>query len=116
MNFKAVSRGAMLSLLPAIMTLFVCALLIYFNILSEKGASIIVFATAMAGVFFGAFGVARTSEKRLLLNAFGVAFIFSLVVFITAIIVNGSVVFHTRTLTLIGGAFAASLLGAIFGK
>lgn len=116
MNFKAILKGTALSLLLVIITLFISAVLVYFNILSEKTASIIVFAMAMIGVFLAALGVAKASERKLLVNALGVAFLFSLIVFISSVIVNNGIALHTRTLTLIGGSFTTAFLGAIFGK
>ena len=116
MNLKAVLKGSLLSLIIVIAALFTGALLVYFNVLSETTVSIIVFCAADVGVFIGAYGIARTSEHRLLLNALGIAVVFSLVIFLISLIVNGGFAIHTRTLTLIGGAFAAAFLGALFGK
>lgn len=116
MNLKAVFKGSLLSLILVIVALFTGALLVYFNLLSETTVSIIVFCASAVGVFISAYGVAKASEHRLLLNALGVAVIFSLVVLLISLIVNSGFSLHTRTLTLIGGAFAAAFLGALFGK
>ena len=116
MNFRAIFRGTIFSIVPVIATLLVSALLVYFNVISEQTASIIIFAAAILGVFISAFGIVRTNEHKLLLNALGIAFMFALIIFLISLIVNGKPVFHTRTLTLIGAAFLASFLGALFGK
>ncbi len=116
MNLKAVFKGSFLSVLLVIITLFAGALLVYFNLISETTASIIVFAAAVIGVFIGAYGVSRTSEHNILINALGVALLFSVVVFIISLVVNSGFALHTRTLTLIGGSFAAAFLGALAGK
>lgn len=116
MNFKAVFKGSIFSVLLIIVALFATAMLVYFNVLSETTASIIVFAAAAISVFIAAYGVSKTSEHRILINALSVAFLFSLMVFIISLIVNSGFALHTRTLTLIGGAFAAAFLGALAGK
>lgn len=116
MNLKAVLKGSIFSLIIVIVALFVGALLVYFNILSETTVSIIVFCASAVGVFISAYGVAKTSEHQLLINALGVAVVFSLVILLISLIINGGFSLHTRTLTLIGSAFAAAFLGALFGK
>ncbi len=116
MNFKGIFRGLILAVVLVILMLFIGAALVYFNVIAEKSAGVAVFITAMVGVFFGAFGVARTSEERLLINAMTVAVLFALFVFIISVGVNGGVILHTRTLTLMGGSILASFLGALFGK
>ena len=116
MNLKAIFRGSLLSIILVVVALFIGATLVYFNLLSEKTVSIIVFCAAILGVFIGAYGVAMTSEQKLLLNALGVAVIFTLVVLLTSLIVNSGFALHARTTALIGGSFAAAFLGALFGK
>ncbi len=116
MNFKGIVRGALLSLILVIIALFICAVLVYFNITTEKTASVIVFAVTMLSLFISSFGVVRASDTKLLLNALCVALLFSVVIFITSLIVNQGIALHTRTLTLMGGTFASAFLGAVFGK
>ena len=116
MNLKAVFKGSVLSVILVILSLLVGALLVYFNLISEAAAIIVVFCASAIGVFIGSYGVSKTSEHRVLINALGVAFLFSLVVLIISLIVNSGFAIHTRTFTLIGGAFAASFLGALTGK
>lgn len=116
MNLKAIFRGSLLSIILVVVALFVGATLVYFNLLSEKTVSIIVFFAAILGVFIGAYGVATISEQKLLLNALGVSVGFTLVVLLTSLIVNSGFALHARTVALIGGSFAAAFLGALFGK
>ena len=116
MNFKGIFRGSILAVCMSAITLFVCAVLVYFNILSEKTVSIIVFIAAMLGVFIGSLGVSRTSEHRIILNALSVAVTFCLVLLLISTIVNHGIEPHTRTLALGGGIICAAFLGAIFGK
>ena len=116
MNFKAIFRGLILALVVAMMSLLIGAVLVYFNVISEKAASIVFFVMIMLGIFLGAFGVVKASESKILVNALSLALIFSVIIIVVSLIVNNGFVMHTRTLTLIGGAFATSFLGALFGK
>ncbi len=116
MNFKAVFKGSILSIILVVLSLLVGALLVYFNFITEATASIIVFCASAIGVFIGAYGVSKASEHKVLINALGVALTFGLVILIVSLAVNSGFSIHTRTLTLIGGAFAAAFLGALFGK
>lgn len=116
MNFKAVFKGSFLAFTLVALSLLAGALLVYFNFISEATASIVVFCASAIGVFIGAYGVSKTSEHKVLINALGVALLFGLVVLTISLAVNSGFSIHTRTLALIGGAFAAAFLGALFGK
>lgn len=116
MNFKGIFRGSILAVCISAITLFICAVLVYFNVLSEKTVSVIVFIAAILGVFIGALGVSRISEHRIIPNALSVAVIFCLVLLLISAIVNHGITLHTRTLALAGGSICAAFLGAVFGK
>ena len=116
MNLKSIIKGTALSVIFAVAILFIVAVLVYFNLLSEQSASIVVFGGAMIGIFIGSLGVAKASENKILINSLTVAFLFSLIIIITSLIINHGFELHTRTITLIGSTFAASFLGALFGK
>ena len=116
MNLKSIFRGSLLSILLTFFALFIGSTFVYYNLLSEKTVSVIVFCAASFGVFIGSFGVVRTSERRLLLNALSVALIFTLIIIITSISINGKLVFHVRTLALIGSSLFSAFLGALLGK
>lgn len=116
MNFKGIFRGTLLTVILTALSLFIGAVLVYFDILTEKTTSIIVFAAAIIGIFISSIGITKTSENKLLLNAMSVALLFSLILFITSLAVNSGFTIHARTGALIGGAFASAFLGVLFGK
>ena len=116
MNFKGIFRGTLLTMILTALSLFIGAVLVYFDILTEKTTSIIVFAVAIIGIFISSIGITKTSENRLLLNALSVALLFSLILFIASLEVNGGFAMHTRTYALMGGTFASAFLGVLFGK
>lgn len=102
------------------MFIFVClvvsTLLVYFNLISERAASIVVFASAIAGVFFSSFGSARANDEKILLNSMSIGVLFCLVLIIISVAINGGFAVHTRLLALMAGIIASSFLGALFGK
>lgn len=116
MNIKGVFKGTVLELIIMLLFLLLSAVLVYFNIISTRVASIIVFAGAVIGVFVSSFGIARTSETKILVNAMSVGVLFCIILLICSAIINGELSFHTRTLFLIGSSLASSFIAALFGK
>lgn len=116
MNFKGIFKGSLLSYLTFTLCLFLSALLVYNNLISERNAGIIVFGGIVVGCFLGALGAAKASDSKILFNALMIGAIFSLTIIIASSAVNDGFVIHTKTMCIIISAFAASFFGAIFGK
>lgn len=116
MNFKCVFKGSLLSFLTATVCLFLSAVLVCNNLISERNAGIVVFGGIVVGCFLGALGTAKASNSKILFNALMIGAIFSITLIIAAYAVNNGFVLHTKTLWVIISAFAASFFGAIFGK
>ena len=116
MNFKGVFKGTILAFIIAAFCLFVSSILVYYNLMNERVAGVVVFAGAACGCFLGALANARTSESKILFNALFIGIIFSLVLLITSAIVNGGFKIHTRTGVLILSSLCASFAGALFSR
>ncbi len=116
MNFKGIFRGTLLAFILVAICLFTGGVLVYYNLLSERTVSVIVFAGAVIGCFLGALGSGRTSESKILFNALFIGVLFSLIVIIVSSVVNGGFQLHTRTTVLILSALAASFAGALFSR
>lgn len=116
MNIKSVFKGTLISFLVTFLALFISAVLVYFCLITERTASVIVFAAAVVGVFISAFGAARVNDRRLFFNSVSVAILFALILLITSCIINNSFVFHTRTLALICAVLTSGIAGFLFGK
>ena len=116
MNIKGIFKGTLISYLITALVLSILSILTYLNILSERNASIILFAAAVISVFIGALGCSKASGEKVLLNALSVSVLFCIVLLVISVTVNGGIIFHPRNLSLLGSVFAAGLMGALFGK
>ena len=116
MNFKGIFSGTVIAIILVAISLFAGGTLVYYNLLSERMVSTVVFIAAVTGCFLGALGSGRYSESKILLNSMFVGVIFSVLLLIVSAIVNGGFEIHTRTLALMFSALAASFTGALFAK
>ena len=116
MNFKGIFRGTLLAFILVAICLFAGGVLVYYNLLSERTVSVIIFAGAVIGCFLGALGSGRTSESKILFNSLLIGVIFSAILLIVSAIVNGQFQIHTRTAVLILSTLAASFTGALFSR
>lgn len=116
MNIKSVLKSAIISFVLVCIVLFICAGLVYFNIINERLATIIIFTGVIISTFIGAFIVAKVNETKILLHSILVGVVLAITIFIITIIVNNSPALHPRTLALIGSMLASSFLGAIFAN
>ncbi len=116
MNIKLTMKSTLISLVIFCICLFICSTLVYYNLVSHKLSSIILFIAFAVSSLTGAFISARVCEEKILLNALLVGVFLSLIVFVTAIIINNSPALHPRTIVLMGSIFAASFIGAVLGN
>ncbi len=116
MNFKAIFKGTILSFAFVCLCLIISAVLVYYNIISERTASIVFFASAIVGVFFTSYGTARANDEKILINSMSVGILFCIILLILSAITNGGLVLHTRTLALMAGVIASAFAGVLFGK
>lgn len=116
MNLKGILKGILCAYIITAVFVLVGAVLTYFNMLDERKISIGIYAGAALGVFLGAFGAAKTSESRILLNSLCVSLIFIAVLLAASFIINGGVALGARTVSVMGGALAAGFMGAVIGK
>lgn len=116
MNIKGILLGTLYAYIISFVFLLIGASLIYFNLLSEQAVTIGVFFGMALGIFIGSYGAAKTCESKVLLNALSVSFLFSLIFFSAAIILNNGIPAQSRIPAIICGSFAAGFIGAVAGK
>lgn len=116
MNFKSILKSTVIAFVFICICLCVSAALVYYNVIPQQIANIAIFAATVVGTFIGAFIVAKVSDEKVLFNSLAVGILLSVIVFITAIIINNSPSLHPRTLALICSILGASVIGAISGN
>lgn len=116
MNIKGILLGTLYAYIISFIFLLIGAALIYFNVLTEQIVIPGIFFGMALGIFTGSCGAAKTCESRVLINALAVSFLFSLIFFIAAIIINGGIPSESRIPAVICGSFAAGFIGAVAGK
>ena len=116
MNIKSILKSTVIAFVFACICLCISAALVYYNIIPQRVANIIVFAGTVIGAFVGAFIIAKVSDEKILFHSLAVGIVLSLIIFIIAIITNSSPALHPRTLALIGSILGASVIGAILGN
>lgn len=116
MNIKTGLKSTLISLVLICICLCICAGLVYYNLLTQKVGSTILFAVIVAGTLTGAFVSAKACEEKILLNAILVGIFMSLIIFISSIIINNSPALHPKTLALLGSIMGASVIGAIIAN
>lgn len=116
MNIKLTLKSTVISVIIACICLFISGALVHYNLITNKLGSIILFIALLVSSLTGAFISAKVCEEKILLNALFVGVFLSLIIFIMAIVVNNSPAIHPRTLVLMGGIIATSVLGAILAN
>lgn len=115
-NIKAVLKGAGVSLIITILAIFILSVLAYFTDINDTAVTVSAYVAVIIGIMTGSFIMARVAPTKKLLYVILVCAVFTLVLLILSMLLNGRVLLKAHTAGLIGGIFAASLLGAVIGN
>lgn len=116
MNIKGIFFGTLFAAALAFGAVLISSAFVYFNILSEKSTSVIVFISVALGMFIGTYIISKNTEHKKLPNALLSAVLFTLIILIISSCVNDAFTLHTRTAALISAIFGSSVLGTLVGK
>ena len=116
MNIKIILKSTIIAFVIICGIILSSAALVYFNIISQRIATIIVFGAIVAGTFIGAFIAARVCDSKMLLNSLFVGVFTSAILYVLAIILNGTPSFSIKTAALLGSVLASSVVGAIMAN
>lgn len=116
MNIKTILKSTLIAFVIICVFILTTAALVYFNIISQRIATIIVFGGIVTGVFIGAFIAARVCDSKILLNSLFVGILTSAILYIIAIVLNGTPSFSIKTAALFGSILASSVVGAIMAN
>ncbi len=115
-NFKGVLKGTLFSVIITFIIIFILSLLSYFSSIGENIITIGVYASVIIGVLLGSIAVAKGAPQKAFLHVMLLCLIYVLLLIGVSWIINGTIVFNSHFLTVVGGAFAAGFLGLIIGK
>ncbi len=116
MNIKTILKSTLIAFVIICVFVLTTAALVYFNIISQRIATIIVFVGIVTGVFIGAFIAARVCDLKILLNSLFVGILTSAMLYIIATVLNGTPSFSIKTAVLLGSILASSVVGAIMAN
>ncbi|MBQ8300368.1 MAG: TIGR04086 family membrane protein [Clostridia bacterium] len=115
-NFKGVLKCTLFSVIITFIIILILALLSYFTRVGETVITVGVYASVIIGVLLGSIAVAKAAPQKAFLHVMLLCLIYVLLLIGISWIINGTIVFNSHFLAVVGGAFGAGFLGLIIGK
>lgn len=115
-NIKTVVKGAIVSVLFAVITLFILSLLEYLTSINPSVISIGSYVAVVLGMLLGAIIITRAADSKRLIHVLLAAAIYICVLLAVSMILNGGMCFNSHTAAVTAGILGAALLGCVIGN
>lgn len=115
-NIKGVLKGALISVLITLVQIFILALIAYFTRAGENVITIGAYASIIIGSLAGSVLVALSAPNKRFIHVMLSCAVYTLALVGVSFALNGAVMFNAHMAAVIGGIFAAALLGLILGN
>ena len=115
-NIKTVVKGAIVSVLFAVLVLFILSLLEYLTAISPSVIGIGSYVAVILGMLLGAIIITRAADSKRLIHVMLAAVIYICVLLALSMILNGGAYFNSHTAAVVAGILGAALLGCVIGN
>lgn len=116
MNIKSILKCTLFSVLLSAVLFFILAAVEYFTNISETVITPLVYGAVILSVLAASIVLAKAADNKVLIHTMVLCAVYVLILIGLSFAVNGQAVFTTHFLALMGGIFAAGVLGAVIGK
>lgn len=115
-NFKGIIKGLLFTVLMVFLCLLLVTAVSYFTDVSAKAVDILIFLSLGAGVFLGAFFVAKAALSRGAVYGMVIGFLSFILFLFFSFSVNGRILFNSHVFSVMAVTICSGFLGGVFGK
>lgn len=115
-NMKCVLKSTLFSLIVTFAMIIIISVIAYFSKAGESTLMVCVYISMAAAVLLGAIAAAKAADRNSFLHSMLMCLMYSTVLLVTSLIINGEISFNKHFLAVIVGVFASGFLGCILGK